>query len=140
MEVRKTMATPQVYEQIVQVYGIMEKKAVDGTFKGHVTPLFEEAGLGLSVYTTVMRRLQSMGCVRRLSRGARNVPSEWELIREPTLELFNSSTDRRRSRYDALRKDYIELKSRVDALEERIDGAQERGMPTANSEALGNCA
>jgi hypothetical protein len=49
----------------------------------------EDLGLAVPYYTAVTRKLKDMGCIRQLKRGGGSSPSQWELIREPTADLWN---------------------------------------------------
>jgi hypothetical protein len=63
------------------------KEAV--VYEGFLTKLVtEELHLSVPYYTTVMRALKKMGCVRQVRRGGSTSPSQWQLYFEPTENLF----------------------------------------------------
>jgi len=57
-------------------------------YKGHPTKLFEALGLPSPYYGKALSNLETMGCVTRLRRGARNAQSEIALHKRPTIEDF----------------------------------------------------
>lgn len=81
--------------------------------------------LNLSVpyYTYITRALKRMGCVRQLKRGGGTSPSQWELIKEPTLELFESSHAPRKKREDKdalYNQRFTDLEGRLKKLEQAL--------------------
>jgi len=61
-------------------------------YEGHLTRLFTELRLSVPYYSSVTKELKRMGCIRQLRRGGGNSPSQWELIQEPTEELYKIGT------------------------------------------------
>lgn len=60
-------------------------------YEGHLTKLFkDDLHLSVPYYTSVMQMLQTMGCVKQLSRGGSTKLSQWLLVEEPTLEVFEA--------------------------------------------------
>jgi hypothetical protein len=117
---------PKIYAQIVDVYGAMLDRSTPGVmpggppvYRGFTTHLVEELGYGIPHYTVIMRRLRSMGCIHQLVAGGRSVQSEWELLTEPTPELFSQHTGRQHNKS-------AELEARVEALEARLDMQEEQ--------------
>jgi hypothetical protein len=106
------MNTPHLYAQCVDVYDAMYEHAVDGTYRGYLTYLFEDLGLGISRYTPIMRRLVAMGCIRQIVAGGRGVPSEWELVKAPDMETYLQTAGRRQ-------------RSRIQDLERRLHAVEE---------------
>lgn len=51
----------------------------------------EELHLSVPYYSSVTQALKRMGCIRQLRRGGGSSPSQWELITEPTEDLFNNA-------------------------------------------------
>jgi hypothetical protein len=88
---------PALFEHCSVVFEDMKKAAkpeqLEGihafVYEGFLTRLFAQRQLATPYYTRVMQALKIMGCVRQLSRGGGTAPSRWELITEPTLELFD---------------------------------------------------
>ena len=111
----------RVYEQCVQVFEAMDRQAILYTdehqryYEGYLTYLFDDVGLSLSCYSTVMHRLQAMGCVKQKSPGSRNVPSRWIILQEPSEDLFieHAVSARKHSRVK-------ELEDRVERLEQLV--------------------
>jgi hypothetical protein len=63
-------------------------------YEGMLTKLVtEDLGLPVPYYTKVRQFLMAMGCIRQLRRGGGSAPSQWELIREPTIDLWDDLTD-----------------------------------------------
>jgi len=87
---------PALYNHCVAVYAAMEKKAypvsVEGlrmlVYEGKFTQLVGGVGLSVPYYTSVRQALMSMGCIRQLRRGGGGALSQWELVRQPTHELW----------------------------------------------------
>jgi hypothetical protein len=63
-------------------------------WEGYLTKLFASLHLSVPYYTSVTRELKRMGCVRQKRRGGGNAPSQWEIVTEPTEELFRSDMNR----------------------------------------------
>jgi hypothetical protein len=113
--------TTRVYEQCIQIFEAMDRQATlypdrrQRIYEGYLTYLFDEIGLGLSCYSTVMHRLQAMGCVKQKSPGSRNVPSRWIILQKPSEDLFmeHAVPSRKHSRVR-------ELEDRVKRLEQLV--------------------
>jgi len=96
-------APPKLYEHCLTVFAQMKLEAkptaVEGAhafvYEGFLTRLFNKLSLATPYYTSVMQALRKMGCVKQLSRGGGASPSKWELLQEPTLDLFTSSMTKR---------------------------------------------
>jgi len=90
---------PALYNHCVAVYAAMEKKAypvqVEGlrmlVYEGKFTQLVGGVGLSVPYYTSVRQALMSMGCIRQLRRGGGGALSQWELVRQPTHELWSDA-------------------------------------------------
>lgn len=86
----------KLWEHVLTVFAAMQRQAtsqmLDGkhalVYTGHTTQLFRDVGLATPYYTSVMRTLKQMGCVRQLSRGGGSAASRWELLDDPDLETF----------------------------------------------------
>lgn len=58
-------------------------------YEGMLTRLVvEELGLPVPYYTKIRTSLISMGCIRQLKRGGGTSPSQWEIITEPNITLW----------------------------------------------------
>jgi hypothetical protein len=85
-----------VFEHCIDIWNAMNDRAeqvnIEGqlrqVYSGYLTKLFQRKGLSVPYYTSVMRCLQQMDCVRQLRRGGGNAPSMWLIVQEPTKELF----------------------------------------------------
>jgi hypothetical protein len=85
-----------LFEHCKVIYNAMLDRADDEStreqptliYRGSLSQLFNEVGVGQPYYSQVMNKLKSMDCARLIRRGARDVPSEWLLLQEPTTELF----------------------------------------------------
>jgi hypothetical protein len=64
-------------------------------YEGYLTRLFNELDMATPYYTTVMRCLKAMNCVKQLSRGGGSSPSRWELINDPDFEAFDAIEQKR---------------------------------------------
>jgi hypothetical protein len=107
----------KLYEQCVKLYAEMLKQSVLQAatvnyvassanavlvYRGFLSILADDIGIGASSYTPVIRRLELMQCAERLLTGKRNNPSVWLLKRAPTPELFEASRSAPQSRLRAL--------------------------------------
>lgn len=125
-------APPKPFEHCAVVFETMRRRAkgqiVEGdhalVFEGFLTQVFRELEMPTPYYTSIMRRLKAMGCVRQLSRGGGSSPSKWEMIREPTWDLFSVIEDKRLKNNTKLGQalDMLTvLRLRVEALEDRVE-------------------
>lgn len=103
-------------------------------WEGFTTHLLKELKLAVPYYSTIRTALIKMGCVRQLRRGGGSSPSQWELIREPSLDLWvkmqeeapdqpvRAGTASAASKGDIkhLRQQFNDLRDRVDGLEENL--------------------
>jgi hypothetical protein len=93
---------PAAYEHAVLIYEAMAKEAkvqeVDKqevpVYTGFLTKLFAKERLSVPYYTSVMRDLSGMDCVRQLRRGGGSSMSSWALVQSPTPELFAMARER----------------------------------------------
>jgi hypothetical protein len=96
-------------------------------YQGYLTKLFQRRQLSVPYYTSVMRSLQAMDCVRQLRRGGGNAPSQWLIVQEPTKELFEFAkaknvhklkrTASNDTRMEALEQQMRDLQRRINSLE-----------------------
>lgn len=119
---------PALFEHCQNVYKQMEAEAklvpIGDTalereenhqliWEGYLTKLFASLHLSVPYYTSVTRELKRMGCVRQRRRGGGNASSQWEIVTEPTEELFRSEMNRTQGL--AAKKH-----SKVDMLEQQV--------------------
>jgi hypothetical protein len=159
---------PMLYNHCESVYNALRDRAIavplsgeglDGkhmlVYEGFTTRLFKEV-LHLSVpyYTYSLRALRQMGCIRMLKRGGGSAPSQWELIKEPTMEAFeaqsqqtvsagkdgNEKASAETARMDALQAQVQELSKTVDQvllfLQEQF--GREKAADVSNEEGASN--
>lgn len=93
-------------------------------WEGMLTRLITgDLNLSVPYYSSITKSLKNMGCIRQLRRGGGNSPSQWELITEPTEEMFNSITPKKETKpnkHEMLQDQVAHLNSRVLVLEERV--------------------
>lgn len=125
-----TEPMPQMYNHCVNVYNAMRKTAkpyagAKGSriiWEGFFTKLInEDLGLAVPYFTAVRNNLKEMGCIEQIARGGGTHPSTWELIREPTEELFNSKGKiRTNSKTAQLEGQVRDLDARLKAVEQLL--------------------
>lgn len=104
-------APPRLFEHVCRVFGEMKNQAVavlladgDGSrhayvWEGHTTRLFRTLELPSPYYSSVLGRLETMGCIAQLARGGGTAVSKWELLEDPDLETFmNAESARKRAK------------------------------------------
>src|SRR5690242_10755198 len=58
-------------------------------YTGYLTKLVtQQLRFSVPYYTSLRHHLARMGCIKQLKRGGGSAPSEWLLIKEPTLADF----------------------------------------------------
>ena len=80
----------------ITVYQALDKAAkdevIDGDtyriYRGHVSKLYHDTGVGQTYYTDVFDQLDRQGCITMMQRGGRNVQSVIVLHRPPTEEGY----------------------------------------------------
>jgi hypothetical protein len=86
-----------VFRHSLTVYAEMENQSrlvtVEGikmlVYEGKLTELVvNTCELSVPYYSKVTQALKGMGCCRQLRRGGGPSLSQWELIKEPTVELY----------------------------------------------------
>jgi hypothetical protein len=136
----QTTELPVLYQYCRDVYDKMLAQAFkvggrDGSdgyepemivYEGRLTDLItKEMHLSVPYYTHTMRELKRMGCVRQLRRGGGTSPSQWEMLHEPTPELwYADSGPIRQSQSDEkaiLNQQIRGLSARVTALTEAVE-------------------
>jgi hypothetical protein len=124
MFVESAMVVPPLSEEIP---GML-------VYEGHLTKLFQKLELSVPYYTSVRKQLIKMGCIKQLRRGGGNAMSQWELITEPTEELFIASgykPNRAVGRTAQLEQQVRGLVQRVNEHETRIEGLEYRNEKSA---------
>jgi len=125
-----TAVDARLNEQCCKVYDAMNEAAqtrnADGVavYRGYTTYLLEQCGYSISIYTPVMRRLRSMGCVQQKVRGGRGIPSEWLVIKPPTRAAFAQGGQR----WMAQQERISDLEARVEILEARLEEVPEEAV------------
>lgn len=87
---------PAMYEHCCRTYSMMLSESTKVghvvVYEGYLTRLItQKVMLSVPYYGKIRTLLLEMGCVRQLKRGGGNSPSQWELITEPTEELFRKA-------------------------------------------------
>jgi hypothetical protein len=62
-------------------------------YEGSLTKLVASTGLSNPYYTSVMRALKAMDCVRQLRRGGGGHGSQWLIVQPPTPALWRSHAE-----------------------------------------------
>ena len=94
-----TKPLPMAFEHSITVYRAMENQASvedlneEGAtglvYDGFTTNLIiKELHFSVPFYTTIIRDLKRMDCIRQLRRGGSTTSSRWLLMQPPTVELF----------------------------------------------------
>jgi hypothetical protein len=120
--VTTTEVPPALYEHCCAVYRLMEGKASRRddmvVYEGFLTRDIMEPPLHLSVpyYTSIRRELTRMGCIRQLRRGGGSAPSQWELLRAPTVDLYREQEPLRKPgqrRMDVLEQQVRDMRQQL---------------------------
>lgn len=124
-----------LYGHCEAVYKKMEEasvvKTIEGqevqVYEGFLTKLFNDLDLAVPYYTSVMRELRRMDCVRQLRRGGGNAPSLWLLVQAPVEEMYQAAhakpitTDGRGvTTTKQLAQQVRDLNARLSVLEEKV--------------------
>ena len=114
-------APPANFEHCQNVYKAMLSNStrIEGVivYSGFLTKLItQELSLSVPFYTSLMRELKRMGCVKQLKRGGGTAPSEWELVKAPTLDDFMEARPAKAPANDRLGA----LSQRVGTLERQL--------------------
>lgn len=105
--------------------GVVDDDNTIIVWEGMLTRLIT-AQLNLSVpyYTAVTKALKRMGCIRQLKRGGGTAPSQWELLKEPTEELFINAMPKRvpkMDRYELIQMQLDSQNNRILKLEKILE-------------------
>jgi hypothetical protein len=89
---------PALFFHSKKTYDAMLAEATEVTFDNDATGIVYEGKLTELImgklflsnpyYSAITRALKKMGCIRQLRRGGGTAPSQWELITDPTPELY----------------------------------------------------
>ena len=93
-----------MYDHSKRVYMAMHAEAklevVEGEqlvfWTGHLTRLFERLHYSTPYYSAITQILKRMGCIKQIRRGGGNAPSVWELVKEPSEDLFANAEELRK--------------------------------------------
>ena len=94
-------------------------------WEGMLTTLITgRCSLSIPYYSKITTALKDMGCIRQIKRGGGSAQSVWELITEPTEELYNERPAAKKlPRQDRLTQQAAQINSlnnRVGALEHAL--------------------
>jgi hypothetical protein len=95
-------------------------------WEGMLTALItQKMNLSVPYYTHVTRALKRMGCIRQLKRGGGTAPSQWELITDPTPDLFEKAqppkVDKPTDKYSLLQQQVTDQNKRILNLEKALE-------------------
>lgn len=94
-------------------------------WEGMLTRLItSQLNLSVPYYTAVTKALKRMGCIRQLKRGGGTAPSQWELLCEPTEELFINALPKRipkMDRYELIQMQLDSQNNRILKLEKILE-------------------
>lgn len=126
--------TPEaLYGHCVDVYRMMlsEARTIVGPegemviWEGQLTNLIiSKCNLSTPYYTHVTRKLKAMECIRMIKRGGGTAPSQWELMREPALEVYEKINPRKQlshGPYAQVLQQIQDLNTRVKVLEKALE-------------------
>jgi hypothetical protein len=128
-DVEEAPPLPAIFGHCVSVYKLMREQAEvvekEGArivlWEGFLTRLIgDELRLPTPYYTSIRNNLVRMECVRQLQRGGGNSPSQWELIKQPTDQLFREKAPKRSQRdreLETMRGQIADLHTRLGKLE-----------------------
>lgn len=80
--------------------------------------------LSTPYYTTTTKALKRMGCIKQLKRGGGTAPSQWQLIKAPSLEAFENDLPVRtlvQGKYELLQTQLSAQEKRLAKLEVIFD-------------------
>jgi hypothetical protein len=121
---------PALFEHCKRVYDAMQEEATQVTEAGVTLIVWEgfptklimgKLRMSTPYYSYTLRALQAMGCMRQLRRGGSTTTSQWELIREPSVEAFRDTNPKEPAaaevRMDSLEQLVRDLIRRVERVE-----------------------
>jgi hypothetical protein len=86
-----------LFNTCTKVYEAMHERSTvvhEGRmYKGRISSLFGELDVSVGVYSAVMKRLKSMGCIDQIARGGGGRPSIFLLHVAPTYGAFEGTRD-----------------------------------------------
>jgi hypothetical protein len=133
---------PALYEHCVRAYKAMlaeSKVVLDGSnvseesgfagqmvvYEGFMTRLIvDQLSLSVPYYTSVRQALINMGCIKQLRRGGGTSPSQWEMIKDPTVEAFMKQRPDKKpkqTRDSMLQDQILAVANRVNELEDIVN-------------------
>lgn len=131
-------APPALYIHCISIYNKMleSSKKVGAVpeeemivYEGFLTHLVSGQSLSVPYYTFCRRALIDMGCIRQIKRGGARAPSQYEMIKAPTEELFKEANPKdikndvlgRKGEVNMLKKQITDLNGRVLTLEDFME-------------------
>lgn len=125
---RKTKTVTALFDHCQTVYDEMKTQSREETlgedlvtiYEGHTSKLFQQLGLAVPYYTSVLGKLKDMGCIELLRRGGGGAPSRWILYKKPEEKDFVEAltlAKPKRGKTAMLEQQVRDLQRRVDALE-----------------------
>jgi hypothetical protein len=118
------MHAANIYDRMVQESQMVEIEGQSvNIWEGFTTALFEEAGLAVPYYTSVLQLLKSMGCIQQYRRGGGTSASQWLLLRAPdqaTYERHRGQTGRRQTKPRPEEQRWRDLTKRLERCERAL--------------------
>jgi hypothetical protein len=126
---------PTIYGHCERIYARMKEQAetvYEGevpmlVWEGYFTHLFKALNLPTPYFTHCRTTLLNMGCIKQLRRGGGSAPSQWELLKPPTPELFTEAgLDARRQTpgNTVSRGEFAALQQQVRDLADKLDSVE----------------
>lgn len=134
-EVTDDQLVSQVFRNCADVYDLMRKESKElqaeagappmHVWEGFFTKLItDRMGFSVPYYSSIRSNLMRMGCIRQLRRGGGSSPSQWQLLREPTEQLWYDAPQRKSpnaSKQEETLHQLADLIRRIERLEENFD-------------------
>lgn len=139
-------APPALFIHCVSIYNKMLEKStrviVDNdpeskmiVYEGFLTHLVSGQALSVPYYTFCRRALIDMGCIRQVKRGGGRSPSQYEMIKAPTPELFFETSPKdikdsnlgRKGEVAMLKQQIADLNGRMFILEDFMKSVMNQG-------------
>jgi hypothetical protein len=129
----KDKLPPALYEHCSVVYaGMLQEAEARETengiiivWKGMLTKFVtSQMNLSIPYYTHVTRALIRMGCIHQLRRGGGSSGSLWQLITEPTIDLWNATAEKKMlvaTKITVVNQQIADLTRRVGRLEQALE-------------------
>jgi hypothetical protein len=131
------MTLNKQFQQCEYLYNGLLKAAGDNVvngfhrYSGMITHLADDLGFTIEQYSKANRALKMMGCIKEVRKGARNTPTELNLIKPPTIEEWAELGNERnisrpmRERFERIEQANRDQEERITKLEKALEAALE---------------